>query len=115
MHDCWGHHGRLPVRPLHTTIANLGNVNVRLPKFQKLDEAADAPVKILHIKNKRFLYRSSTHASNNDSSVNAVRYKPDRDHLEQTAKNKAVKGNKEEKLERDRREDVQLRAKFRTH
>lgn len=37
-------------RPFYITIVNFGKDDAHLPKYQKVDEATNAPVKIFHIK-----------------------------------------------------------------
>lgn len=45
-------------------------------KVQKVGEVVTAPPEIVHIKNERLSYVSGAKPTENESSVNALRYKP---------------------------------------
>lgn len=51
----------------YSTIANFGKVDVHLSKHQKAGEVADAPVEVVHIKDKCSSYQSGAHPSKSDS------------------------------------------------
>lgn len=61
-----------PGRSSYITIINFGKVNVHLPENLRVVEVADAPVKVVHIKNERFWYSAGTHANSSGSLVSAV-------------------------------------------
>lgn len=60
----------------YATIANFGNVDVHLPEYRKVGELADAPVKIIYIKNERFQDLAGAPTNTSDSSAQGVHYNP---------------------------------------
>lgn len=59
-------------RPFHFTNSNFCRVDTHHQQYLNIREIAQAPVKILHIKDEGFSYPSGRHANNNDNSINAV-------------------------------------------
>lgn len=95
-----------PVRPFYITIPYCGKTVVHLRKLQKVGEVANAPEEVVHNKDERISYLFGTKANKNDSSVNAVHYKPTPNRLVQMTKHEAVKERDQESLEKDWFEDV---------
>lgn len=65
-----------PGRHFFITIANLGKVDLHLPKHQTVGEAAKIPVEIVLITDERYSYTPVAHANNSNCSVNTVHDKP---------------------------------------
>lgn len=65
-----------PGCPFNVNIAVFSKVDVYLPDHRNFGEVANLLVKIVHIKDERFLHLPGAHESINDSSVNSVQYKP---------------------------------------
>lgn len=65
-----------PGRSSSITLTNVVKNEVHLLKQQNVSEVENASAEIVHIKYKRYTYLTGTHASNSESSVIAVHYKP---------------------------------------
>lgn len=98
-----------PRFPFYITFANNRKIEVNLSKRQEIGEAANAQVKIVHVKDERFSYTVGARVNIIDRSVNA---EPTPDSLKQIAEHEAAKENDKEKLKKDGRKNVKVFAKL---
>lgn len=73
---------------------DFGKVNVHLLRHPKVDEVANVPVKVIHIKNKRFSSSCVAHGNKSDSSVSVVHYNRTPDRLKQNVKRREGDGQR---------------------
>lgn len=76
MNEVQGDHGRLVSRLFYFAIANLGRVDVYIPKHQKVGNFGNTQHGIVHIQDDTYSYPSGKQANKSDSSLGPVHYKP---------------------------------------